>query len=216
MGSDDAPLADNDEKPLHQFDISYSYWMARCPVTNAQFNEFVAVEGYKERRYWVEAAEAGVWQDGGWVKAWNDNEPRDRPYNFGEPFNLPNHPVVGVMWYEALAFTRWLTGRWRNTGLLPDGWAVHLPSEAEWAKAARGGIQVSNTQYRISNPGDLASNGLAITEMAGNPNSKRRYPWGDGLGPNLANYRDTGIQTTSAVGCFLGGASPYGVLLSFE
>ena len=30
--------------------------------------------------------------------------------------------------------------------------------------------------------------------------------------PNCANYGDTGIGTTSAVGCFPGGASPYGVL----
>ena len=36
------------------------------------------------------------------------------------------------------------------------------------------------------------------------------YPWGDKPDPNLANYDKTGIGTTSPVGCFPGGAGPYG------
>ncbi|ADE15441.1 conserved hypothetical protein [Nitrosococcus halophilus Nc 4] len=36
------------------------------------------------------------------------------------------------------------------------------------------------------------------------------YPWGNEPDSNKANYIDTGIGATSPVGCFPGGASPYG------
>ena len=39
----------------------------------------------------------------------------------------------------------------------------------------------------------------------------RYYSWGSDLDPNRANYEGLGIGTTSAVGCFPEGASPYGV-----
>jgi formylglycine-generating enzyme required for sulfatase activity len=40
---------------------------------------------------------------------------------------------------------------------------------------------------------------------------KRCYPPGNDFGAELANYVETNINATSAVGCFLRGASPYGV-----
>ncbi len=175
IGSDEY----DSEKPQHIFDIPYTYRIARYPVTNAQFQCFVDDGGYAHKPYWVEAQRHGYWQDGSF-KGGNDRKPRTAPYSFGEPFNLSNHPVVGISWYEALAFSRWLTEQLQAAGKLDADWIVRLPTEAEWEKAARG------------------ENG-------------QRYPWlGDQADPNRANYTDTGIGTTSAVGAFPGGRTPYG------
>jgi formylglycine-generating enzyme required for sulfatase activity len=181
MGSHrDDPDAFDREQPQHEQNIPSPYWVARYPVTNVQYQAFVAAGGYGERRYWAEAEQAGVWTDGQ-LKAWGDEQPRARPYDFGEPFNVPNHPVVGVTWYEAVAFCRWLTERFQAAKMLSSaGHEVRLPSETEWEKAARG--------------------------MDG-----RIYPWGGEPDADRANYDDTGIGGTSAVGCFPGGASPYGI-----
>ena len=91
------------------------------------------------------------------------------------PYNLPNHPAVGVIFYEALAFTRWLSQRW--------GVLVRLPTEAEWEKAARGGLRIpaqpiiriaSEVATLPANPNDAQSfsrNGVFRGAMSSRPHS---------------------------------------------
>ncbi len=190
MGSDDGY---DDEKPQHTLDLGYAFRISRFPVTNAQFQVFVEDGGYQEARYWMEAQAAGWWRDGKAIRGlyrWKDESKQEielfdteeatAPRNFGEPFNLPNHPVVGITWYEALAFSRWLSEQMETKGLLKPGEEATLPSEAEWARAAR------------------AAKG-------------RIYPWGEEPDPNWANCKETGLETTSPVGCFPGGSTPSGV-----
>lgn len=183
----------------------YAYWIGRYPVTNAQFGEFAAAGGYREARHWGEAQAAKYWSPAGFKGRW-DNEWRLGPYDYGEPRNLPNHPVVGVTWYEALAYTRWLGER--LAGQIPAGWKVRLPNEPEWEKAARGGAEIPSQALIRS-----ASAGLTAETAPRQPNplARRRYPWGSDPDANRANYDESGIGTTSALGCFAGGASPYGV-----
>jgi formylglycine-generating enzyme required for sulfatase activity len=195
MGSQDDPMAWDDEQPQHTRDIPYDYWISRYPVTVAQFHPFVEdPAGYRAHRWWTKAG-----------LKWRED--RGKLAEYGEPYNLPNHPMVGVTWYEAVAFTCWLTEKLRRASRLPKGWVVRLPSEAEWEKGARGGLQILHAPIVGRQP--LASSERRLVE---NPDPKRRYPWGDAPDPNRANYEDRGIGTTSTVGCFPGGASPYGVV----
>jgi formylglycine-generating enzyme required for sulfatase activity len=69
-------------------------------------------------------------------------EARRRPWFEGDPryadWLLPNHPLIGVSWYEAMAFCGWLTAHWRDRDLLADNELIRLPTEIEWERAARG------------------------------------------------------------------------------
>jgi formylglycine-generating enzyme required for sulfatase activity len=59
-----------------------------------------------------------------------------------------------------------------------------LPTEAEWEKAARWDPQ---------------------------RNTSRLYPWGDTFDQTRANTSESGIKTTTAIGAYPSGASPFGV-----
>jgi formylglycine-generating enzyme required for sulfatase activity len=185
--------------------LNKGYWIARFPVTNAQYNAFVEAGGYQQEIYWQEAKEKQVWR-GGKVKGWRDDEYRNVPFDYGKPFHLPNHPVAGVSWYEALAFSRWLSDHWREAGFIDKTASVKLPSEAEWEKAARGGEEIPSAPVICS----LEKLSIDNCQLTINNSPKRRYPFGEKADPNRSNYVETGIGSSSAVGCFSGGAGPCG------
>ncbi len=137
MGEDLAGWLD-EPMPAHRVYLD-AFQIAKHPVTVAQFQAFVDAGGYRERRYWpeVEAEYKEYWWDGK-VKMLEDDEPRDQLQDYGWPFNLPNHPVVGASWYECVAYCRWLTEIWHESKVIGPDELIRLPTEAEWEKAARG------------------------------------------------------------------------------
>ena len=196
------------EKVHFQSCTNYDYWISQYPITNAQFQEFIEAGDYGNEAYWQEAKRDGIWSDGN-INEYLDHEPRSGPLEFKPPFSLSNHPVVGITWYEALAFTRWLTDRWRNAGVLTPVLFVQLPSEAEWEKAARGGEKIPVNPLIVS-VNDIHRADNQRPKLGSNSHPKREFPWGEPFNGNLANGEESGLSTSNAVGCFAGGKSPYG------
>jgi formylglycine-generating enzyme required for sulfatase activity len=102
----------DDEQPVHTVALD-GFWIDRTEVTNAQFAAFLNDEGNQEEG-------GAAWLDLGseyCLIEWSggDFQPRS---------GYADHPVVEVTWYGAAAYCAWADAR--------------LPTEAEWAYAARG------------------------------------------------------------------------------
>jgi formylglycine-generating enzyme required for sulfatase activity len=178
------------ETPQHREEsISQPYLISRYPITNAQFHAFVGdSDGYRKNSWWTQAG-----------LKWRGK--RTRPEKSGSVYDLANHPVVNVTWYEAIAFCRWVNEKFHVAGSMfqvwykdkiekrnmgNETWGIRLPTEAEWEKAA------------------------SWEEKEGGSGEKRIWPWGDAFDPGKCNMTETGINNTCAVGLFPGGDSPYG------
>ena len=65
-----------------------------------------------------------------------------KPGGWDEPaFSRPDQPVIGISWFDAVAYCEWLSKS--------RGEKYRLPTEAEWEKACRGGIE--NCEYAWGN-----------------------------------------------------------------
>ncbi len=90
------------------------YYIDRCEVTNAQYAKFLAAVHKQGDTAWRHPKQPASKKTH--VPAFWDN------VNLGR--SKPDHPVVGVDWFDAYAYARWAGKR--------------LPTEAEWERAARG------------------------------------------------------------------------------
>ena len=85
-------------------------------------------------------------------------------------FNDPEQPVVGVSWFDATLFCQWLSHH--------EGAPHRLPTEAEWEKAARGGLEDArfpwgedrpspDTFGRPARPAETPANPLGLLALSG-------------------------------------------------
>lgn len=159
------------EYPQHSVYLS-AYSIGKYEVTRGEYKKFIDAGGYSNQSYWS----SDGWS---WKVAWNCTQPAywaaSQNFNTGVFTQTDNHPVVGVSYYEAEAFCNWAGG--------------HLPTEAQWEKAARW--------------------------TGSYPNA---YPWADNWDPDKCNnYFDhntagggSSKYQTAPVGSYPASVSPYG------
>lgn len=114
-----------------------AFQMSKYPITNAQYRLFVEAGGYKQKRWWTHDGwraklDAWDWVDRGRVSGWVRTEKEwDKPLYWDDSqWNGINHPVVGISWYEAIAFCQWMSFK--------TGENITLPTEQQWQWASQG------------------------------------------------------------------------------
>lgn len=163
-----------DEQPPHQVTLD-SFYIGKYEVTVSEFSQFVSETGYvteAEKMDW-----SWVWNKLKWEKMSHVNW-RHNVNGRLRTERENDHPVVHVTWGDALAYCNWLA---QKTGL-----NCHLPTEAQWEFAARGGNKSKRYIYSGSNyPDDVCwyyfnsyekthpvglrtPNELGICDMSGN------------------------------------------------
>lgn len=180
------PQARSDESPRHAVTLTSSYYMDETPVTNEQFKRFTTSTRFKtgaeaDGTGWIADESGGNWKETKGA-SWRAPLPGGKRQSDWE-----KHPVVLVSWDDADAYAKWI------------GYSVGLPTEAQYERALRGGVEGT------------------------------RYPWGDDLPPpsKYGNYADDtakrkfpkwtwtiegfddGYERTSPVKSFK--ANPYGL-----
>jgi iron(II)-dependent oxidoreductase len=170
-----------------------SFWIDRDTVTNKQFQRFVAAGGYAQAALWESDAQP-------LVSRFVDRTGLPGPAFWHAGAYTPGteeQPVVGVSWYEALAYARWAGKR--------------LPTDAQWLKVAGWPIPlataVADKSVSIAGQPVAAESGSART----NHLAHHRYPWGDHFDAARANLRPGGCGQLVAVGEYSAGSSSHGV-----
>jgi formylglycine-generating enzyme required for sulfatase activity len=106
------------------------FQIGRMPVTNLEFSRFVADGAYRSNR-----GENRWWKRFAWERlARAESGEFARPRYWRNHFlNRPNQPIVGVSFYEALAYCEWLSERVSQETCIAHRFT--LPRESHWFRA---------------------------------------------------------------------------------
>jgi iron(II)-dependent oxidoreductase len=124
MGTSTEPWALDNERPAHRAHTG-AYWLDTTPVTNRDYERFLADGGYHNPRWWSERGWAHRCQAGLVAPLfWSFDGGQWWRTRFGVTELIPSdEPVLHVSFFEAQAYAAWAGKR--------------LPTEVEWEKAAR-------------------------------------------------------------------------------
>jgi formylglycine-generating enzyme required for sulfatase activity len=137
----------DNERPVHRVELD-AFALATLQVTNEEYRLFLLATASMPTPFWNDAQLSG-----------------------------PRQPVVGVCWFDAVRYCKWLSEL--------SGHGYRLPTEAEWEYAARGGpsqavfpwgdtppyAQPGYAERWRSGPepvGDSRCNGFGLFEMCEN------------------------------------------------
>jgi formylglycine-generating enzyme required for sulfatase activity len=142
MGAEDG---EEDERPAHRAYLD-EFYIGTHPVTNAEYAQFIKETGHpspaiRSIPLMVSGPVEEEFRSIASAYMWTNGTP---------PGGRDQHPVTLVGFDDAAAYCGWLAGK--------SGKPVRLPTEAEWERAARGGLEA------------------------------KKYPWGDSLDPAHAHY----------------------------
>jgi formylglycine-generating enzyme required for sulfatase activity len=131
-----------------------------------------------------------------WISRYSTTVAQYRVFSdeYGEARTLTgeNHPVVHVSWEDAIRYCEWL-----NEKLI--GFSKERKKNSEPLLGLEAG------KLRVILPSE------AEWEKAARGTDGRIYSWGNDFDPRKLNIDETGIGTTSPVGSFPDGVSPYGI-----
>lgn len=136
------------------------FTIAKYPVTNAQFAGFMAANGYDQPQWWPPL---------GWQLRQDETWTAPRLW-YDQKWNQPDYPVVGVTWFEAVAFCHWLSDATAEP--------IRLPTETEWQHAAQGD---SNRAYPWGDTFDVARSNTSV-KIPSKKNSTSPVTRYEGLG----------------------------------
>ncbi len=173
-----------------------AFWIARFPVTVAQFEPFVE-EGYGEgaERWWT---------PNGW--RWKVARDRTKPWRWGDKeFSCANQPVIGVTWYEAAAWCNWLTEKLGDH--IPADHAIRLPTEAEWEAAAADDANGRRREYPWSREEPITERAIFDETGLGHPAPTGVCPTGAAACGALDMAGNVWEVTTSHHGAYPSGSN---------